>query len=288
MFPFLSIRNSTISFVFMLAISDVNEAGRLPFLRVPQWHINHAPSFSPIINNLISFFLIHPLFLSIRNSTISFVFMLAISDVNEAGRLPFLRVPQWHINHAPSFSPIINNLISFFLIHPLLSNSKKKGGAVRRLWFDRLATYKGHSLLAGLLFLLWFLCLWKLLWLQPHKLFFHQHPGSQLTKGTRCSQACSFYYDFYVYESSFDSSPISYSFTSTYETTIAIILHCHSSGYFEGICKEKKWTKKWAKAKRTIKQLEWKSQERKALTWVKKPITKIKKARRASRLGKRH
>ena len=58
----------------------------------------------------------------------------------------------------------------------VLSNSnKKERGAVRRLWFDRLATYKGHSLLAGLLFLLWFLCLWKLLWLQPHKLFFHQH-----------------------------------------------------------------------------------------------------------------
>lgn len=36
MVPFLSIRNSTIEFVFMLAISDVNEAGRLPFLRVPQ------------------------------------------------------------------------------------------------------------------------------------------------------------------------------------------------------------------------------------------------------------
>ena len=64
--------------------------------------------------------------------TISFVLMLAISDVNEAGRLPFLRVPQWHINHAPSFSPIINNLISFFLIHPLLSNSKKKGGGAVR------------------------------------------------------------------------------------------------------------------------------------------------------------
>ena len=58
--------------------------------------------------------------------------MLAISDVNEAGRLPFLRVPQWHINHAPSFSPIINTLLSFFLIHPLLSNSKKKGGGAVR------------------------------------------------------------------------------------------------------------------------------------------------------------
>ena len=33
---------------------------------------------------------------------------------------------------APSFSPIINNLISFFLIHPLLSNSKKKGGGAVR------------------------------------------------------------------------------------------------------------------------------------------------------------
>ena len=41
-----------ISFVFMLAISDVNSAGRPPFLRVPsptQWHTNHAPSLSPII-----------------------------------------------------------------------------------------------------------------------------------------------------------------------------------------------------------------------------------------------
>ena len=35
------------------------------------------------------------------------------------------------------------------------------------------------------------------------------------------------------------------------------------SSYFEGICKEKKWTKKWAKAKRTIKQLSEKARKEK-------------------------
>lgn len=54
---------------------------------------------------------------------ISFVFMLAISDVNSAGRPPFLRVPsptQWHTNHAPSLSPIIKppDPFIFFFFHP--------------------------------------------------------------------------------------------------------------------------------------------------------------------------
>lgn len=69
---------------------------------------------------------------------ISFVFMLAISDVNSAGRPPFLRVPsptQWHTNHAPSLSPIIKPPDPFilFFFHPptpLFRIQKKKAIAL--------------------------------------------------------------------------------------------------------------------------------------------------------------
>lgn len=70
--------------------------------------------------------------------------MLAISDVNSAGRPPFLRVPpptQWHTNHAPSLSPIIKPPSSFLCrSSPLnriskalffLIKKKKKIGAKR-------------------------------------------------------------------------------------------------------------------------------------------------------------
>lgn len=64
--------------------------------------------------------------------------MLAISDVNSAGRPPFLRVPpptQWHTNHAPSLSPIIKPADPFFhppwIIKAPLFLIKNRGGAKR-------------------------------------------------------------------------------------------------------------------------------------------------------------
>lgn len=63
--------------------------------------------------------------------------MLAISDVNSAGRPPFLRVPpptQWHTNHAPSLSPIIKPPDPFLFLsspHQAPLFLKKKKGAKR-------------------------------------------------------------------------------------------------------------------------------------------------------------
>lgn len=72
-------------------------------------------------------------FVSIRNSTISFVFMLAISDVNSAGRPPSYGFPTDPVTHQPrpflfSDHKAPDPFLCLLSPRPVLSNSKKKGG----------------------------------------------------------------------------------------------------------------------------------------------------------------